>query len=43
MEKNPTPIVENTRKNCRKEYSGKGRQAPPPPLHSKTCKTFKSE
>lgn len=36
MEKNPTPIVENKTKNCKKEYNGKGRQAPPPPLHSKT-------
>ena len=34
--KKPTPIVENKTKNCKKEYNGKGRQAPPPPLHSKT-------
>ena len=34
--KKPIPIVENKTKNCKKEYNGKGRQAPPPPLHSKT-------
>ena len=33
--KKPTPIVENKTKNCKKEYNGKGRQAPQPPLHSK--------
>jgi len=36
MENKPTPIVENKTKNCKKEYNGKGRQAAPPPLHSKT-------
>ena len=30
-----TPIIEGKTKSNKKEYSGKGRQAPVPTLHSK--------